>query len=289
GEKAMRNTSKAAERRGVVLLVVMSMLALFAVVGLGFVYYADSESTASRMNREKEAILRPYADAEFLLSHFLGQFIFGTNDESSALRGHDLARLLYGGYNPNDASGINRTMKIIPYDGPGAMRYTFSVAHGLDPLSPFAGNENFTFINFTDFQADWANLGTGLKFKRDPEYWGLRGGPGNQFLGGANVGWTYPDLYNVFLAAVNADGEVLAQSFHRPYTGYGPMDPGNPNHINTANPALRYLPLRPHKSFHPFFPMPDDGGGDVKNLDWAKGVKYQVMPATVPPTYKYYN
>src|SRR5262249_29422166 len=43
-------------RPGVVLLIVVILLALFAVVGLGFMLYAESEATASRIYRESQAI-----------------------------------------------------------------------------------------------------------------------------------------------------------------------------------------------------------------------------------------
>ena len=35
-------------REGIILVVVVAMLALFAVVGLGYVLYAESSATASR-------------------------------------------------------------------------------------------------------------------------------------------------------------------------------------------------------------------------------------------------
>src|SRR4051812_38583391 len=41
-----------AVRSGVVLLIVMAMLALFAVVGLSFVFYAESEREGARFNRQ---------------------------------------------------------------------------------------------------------------------------------------------------------------------------------------------------------------------------------------------
>src|SRR5437762_11357401 len=43
-------------RSGVVLLIVVILLALFAVVGLGFMLYAESEATASRVYREGQAV-----------------------------------------------------------------------------------------------------------------------------------------------------------------------------------------------------------------------------------------
>jgi CHASE1-domain containing sensor protein len=59
-------------RPGVILLVVITLLTLFAVVGLAFVLYAQSEANAARLAREAETLTRPDADPEQLLGYFLG-------------------------------------------------------------------------------------------------------------------------------------------------------------------------------------------------------------------------
>ena len=58
-----------------------------------------------------------------------------------------------------------------------------------------------------------------------------------------------------------------------------PMDPANPN-WSVVNPAtglvwpwMKYLTMRPHPSVHPFFPLPGDGGGDVKNVESGRGLR----------------
>ena len=48
-----------APRKGISLLMVISMLALFAVVALGFLYYAQSVATAARYAREAKLKPRP--------------------------------------------------------------------------------------------------------------------------------------------------------------------------------------------------------------------------------------
>src|SRR5262249_10047441 len=99
-------------------------------------------------------------------------------------------------------------------------------------------------------------------FIRDPEFYGKRGAADYRFVGGFNVPYTYPDHNNLYLAAVNANGEVLIQSFNRPWiSGSVP-----------AGPLQKYAQLRPHPSYHPNFSTPDsDGGGDVRNLDGGLG------------------
>src|SRR5206468_13076209 len=88
-------------RAGVALIVVVSLLALFAVVGLSFVIYAESEAQSSSMFREAHVLVTENADEapEMLLNQALGQFIYGVKDDEtgiySAIRGHDVARSIY--------------------------------------------------------------------------------------------------------------------------------------------------------------------------------------------------
>src|SRR5438874_10257437 len=86
-------------RPAVVLLIVVILLALFAVVGLGFMLYAESEATASRIYREGQAVSTKNAAniaAQELLNYAFGQLLYDCRDDGtdvlSALRGHSLAR-----------------------------------------------------------------------------------------------------------------------------------------------------------------------------------------------------
>ncbi len=81
-------------RRGAILLVVLGMLALFAVVGLSFVLYAESEATGARNNRAARNELAD-PDPVAVANQFLAQLIFDT-DANSSLWGHGLARSRFG-------------------------------------------------------------------------------------------------------------------------------------------------------------------------------------------------
>ena len=187
-----------------------------------------------------------------LLSFYLGQQIYPTDDIYSALRSHDFTTSIYG----NNPGGRND----LAFNGTGVLSYQLT-----HPVTG-AVMDNINLINYQAFGGD--------NFVRDPERYGTRPNPTapmGQYVGERGVPWTYPDLNNVFLAAVNSQGEVLRQSYHRPETGVT-FDPNNPSYNNGWQ---KYLTMRPHPTYHPLFVTPDtDGGGDVKNLDWARGVPY---------------
>ncbi len=99
-------------RPGVVLLVVMAMLALFASLALSFVFYADSQAVEAGYSVAAQSNYVPDIEAETLAGYFLSKFIYGDqNNPYSAGRGWDLARSIYG-YNP---AALNAT----PYNGVG--------------------------------------------------------------------------------------------------------------------------------------------------------------------------
>src|SRR5262249_32013275 len=104
-------------RRGVILLVVVALLTLFAVVGLSFFLYAEAAAPAARYSREAQAPGRPDVEPELLLAYFLGQFIYDVPDDGSgvysALRGHSLARNLYGSMQP--------AANLVPFNGLGRL------------------------------------------------------------------------------------------------------------------------------------------------------------------------
>jgi hypothetical protein len=98
------------QRRGVAMIVVVTMLALFAIVALGFVFYAESQSTVARISREAQWSPAADVDPEQLASYFLGQLIYDTTDVYSALRSHGLTTSIYGygGGNHIPFNGVGR-------------------------------------------------------------------------------------------------------------------------------------------------------------------------------------
>lgn len=272
-------------RRGIILLVVVALLTLFAIVGLSFVLYAEAEARAAQTARETEQPVRPDGDPELLFSYFLGQLLYDVPDDTtgvySAMRGHSLARSMYGCTYDLQGSQILPADNVVPFNGTGRLKT------GTRPF-PMTGTalfnrDDYDLINYTYFVADG--------FLRDPERTGKSTEPSyrtdlNQrrrdFAGGFNVPYTYPDLNNMFLGAVSSvqlgnsvpqQNVVRIQSFHRPWL-FGPLtkDAAGNQNWKLDHPEGKYLTLRPRTvDMDPSFPYPEDLGGDVKNLVGSPG------------------
>jgi hypothetical protein len=278
------NRARQNARKGIVLLVVISMLALFAALGLSFVYYANAEAEAARLSTQAQNQQVADVDPELLFSYALGQLIFDLDEKAengavhnvaSALRGHSLARNMYGS---------NRfSFNVTPFNGVGRPKWIDdpNLSYPVDRL-----------INHTYFQPDG--------FVRDPDVYGTTNRakptddrvPANTYYG-PNVSYTYADLQNAYLGQMKGDGTILIQSFWRPWTsksGTAPwdfdlsMDPTDPNYNRiwgstpganpdtTYSPKLKYMTLRPLPCYNPNFPAPADATGDVKNVEFGPGM-----------------
>ena len=85
-----------ARRRGIVLILVLATLALMAVIGVTFATFTGQAKIGARSFAQ--SVLAPRPDD--LMDFALQQLIADTGDVRSAIRGHSLARDMFG----NDAS-----------------------------------------------------------------------------------------------------------------------------------------------------------------------------------------
>jgi hypothetical protein len=261
----LRRNPAATKRRGIILLVVLVMLTLFAIAGLTFVLYADAAAESARFNQGAETLLSaggPDMDPSASLNLFLGQLIYGVSDSDgfgcySALRGHSLAETMYGSYDGQPQIGTNFVPMDVCYNGTGALHEP-----GL-----FAGTDGYSMVNYTYFAADG--------FLRDPSRIGTRANlaaPRSPYTGGQNAPYTYPDRNSLFLASIVAQPDpvtgqvkVAMPSYLRPW-----MFNSDPN--PWASPEGKYMTLRPRPAENPGFPMPDPATGyDVQNLPNGAG------------------
>src|SRR5262245_42117924 len=95
----LRHSSRDA-RRGVILIVVLALLTLFAIVGLSFVLYAQAEAESSRLSKESFTLRQPLESPDQMWRFALSQLLYDSYDDAtgvySGLRGHSLARSMYG-------------------------------------------------------------------------------------------------------------------------------------------------------------------------------------------------
>src|ERR1700677_4491209 len=94
GESAMLTSSakRGGERRGIVLVLVLAMLGLLALVGVTFATYAAQ----SKINNKQFMLSLFQPQADELIDFGLAQLITDTNDVRSVIRGHSLARDMFG-------------------------------------------------------------------------------------------------------------------------------------------------------------------------------------------------
>ncbi|MGL4420289.1 MAG: hypothetical protein ACRCZF_06475, partial [Gemmataceae bacterium] len=161
-------------RRGAILLVVLVLLALFAVIGLSFALYAEAEATAARIKRE--AADDPPGNYnplyEGAIDTFLGQLLYDVDDRDatamSGLRGHSLGRGRYGRnfrIDPTPANDGLKALSLSAYTGSGTISETLTI--------PGVGTFDRTQL------ANYAYR-PGAGFIIDPEQSGFRATPGTQ-------------------------------------------------------------------------------------------------------------
>src|SRR5438067_9520522 len=156
-------------RRGVSLLLVVVLLALFFTIGLTFLFYATNQAESARLYREAQQTRSADLDPEHLAKFFLGQLLFDARDDAagvaSALRGHSLMRSAYGlNYDLDSGGATALKNNTVAFNGTGRLHHTYGDA---DPAA-LRGQDDYQLINYTYFPADG--------FLRDPERLGYRAG-----------------------------------------------------------------------------------------------------------------
>ena len=125
------NRQSRQERRGIVLVLVLAMLGLLALVGVTFATFSGQARINAR--NFSQSLIQPQDDE--LMDFALSQLINDTGDPRSAIRGHSMARDMYGG----DANG-NR---FLSYELVSGGNLTFS------GITTVATSGNAAVINVT--------------------------------------------------------------------------------------------------------------------------------------------
>ena len=270
----LRSNRPAARRRGVILLVVLAMLTLFAIAGITFVLYANAASESARISRDAETFSASYADMDpcAAFSFFLNQFIYGVDDNNgpnSALRGHSLAETMYGSYDAVAQHSVGRT---IQRHGTPAL---YECVAGCDQRS-------------RRIQSRQLHLFPNRRFAHDPARYGTRTSPAAALHGPLyrrSESALHLSRFEQYVSGSSDQFLLRARlwqpSYFRSWTGIGGLNP-TPNPATNTNwyspSALKYTTLRPRPAeYGPApsgpnaFPPPASATGDVKNLVNAPG------------------
>jgi hypothetical protein len=200
------NTNTDVKRSGMILLIVVAFLSMFLVVGTTYLLVADSIRRTSDFDlnatdKRSDYALMTDIDPRYMFNFALGQILYDVTDPvlaggkvvttNSALRGHSLARSIYGGY--NDLGGNDR-----PFQGMGK-----------DKDAEYNGSPNYMVVGLTN--------GVGV---RDPEK-GTRTtvSPNSTKISSWNPPYTYPDQNHLYLGSytLKSDGTtppIIKPSFY---------------------------------------------------------------------------
>lgn len=264
-------------RRGVILLVVLAMLTLLTVIGVTFVLYSDSAESTARiaMEGEKSVSLTQPASwpTDELMAYAFGQLIYDAEDDSagqqSNLRGHSLARDIYGYYYDQSAGPLASSGSSTPVQSKAP-----------DNDRPFRGTGRLDpdkdVVNFTTFKAggtssirdpERKDVGTGSLVRTNPAI-------PNAYVGGFNPPYTFADRNHVFLANIDTDPttgniRVTEPSFVRLASlPNNTLDPANPYWTDPSGDPSKSVRPRP-VNHNGQFPAPASATGDVRNLPWG--------------------
>ncbi len=289
-----RSKSSLSQRRGAILLVVLTLIALFSIVALSFAIYAESEALAARTRREAAATTNDPPPANLLASVALGQMLYPAGDSENALlsavRGYDMATMVYGN-NPNAV-----TSNTIPYNGIGTVYQDLSGV-GITGLTDRRQIINYSLqidrTANTSIVFEPENLPSALADVRrgtiSRTVVGVPSPPNSipvtSYYVGRNAPYTYPDRNNVYVAVQDPQtGRIIKQSYVSPH--FGTLAQANPN---WTNPVGKFMTIRPRPFEHifdagdgrgpisdfPFPPANPDGSvtGDVQNIVQTDGVQ----------------
>ena len=220
------------ERRGIVLVLVLAMLGLLALVAVTFATYAGQSKITNRIFMQ--SLFQPQADE--LIDFGLAQLITDTNDIRSAIRGHSLARDMYG----NDATGN----AILSYSPTTGLQFQITGVTATTTLNQY--------ILTTNIQTNDSNF-YGYNFTR----WIMR------------VGYTGNRTYNGTLvvsqtAMVNQTFEILnddATQTYRQFTVFINAGINGVNPVDVATALYNPTAFNGYGSFDSASGSLHDGGG----------------------------
>jgi len=232
-----------AERRGSVLLVVVSLLGMLLLAGIVFYTFAAQENiSAEYYSEEAKVISDPELDAESLFQFALQQLIMGPDDslQHSALWGrrHSMVTNMFGFGDTRDIWDST------PFNGNG-------INLGMNLTTPPGGPPRGVPFVDQDYDNEPDADQTLLNINDSPPANNLTGNVPPLNLLASDVPFTSPDINTLFLAykggtpTTIGDVSVIIPSFVRPWLLRDPTS-GNPIQNWWEDTSLTQKVLSPH-------------------------------------------
>ena len=244
--------ARLATRQGSVLIVVIGLLLLLMLIGFAFFTFANQEHSSAEYYADASKEYSPTVPFEWALE----QLIIGpreNNTQSALYPGkHSLVPNMLGLFAPNpvgngyptvptDKHSFNGGFGINVIAGPGGQPYIDQNFDGM----PDNGNGYLLTLNFSG-AAQQSGKGTVQAASRTAVF---------QNFPALDVGYTYPDINNAFLAYIATEPfsglQIVTPSFHRPFLLRDPTT-GKPNTVWQDDPSgttdTSTKVLRPHRS-----------------------------------------
>lgn len=158
--RASRLAPSAPPRRGILLLVVLSMLTLFLLIGTAFIVSSNQYRQANKIRAKLTEASNSSIDQQDLLNEVINQLVRDTNNPNSAIRFHSLLRDMYG--NDGATIGLSQSVSFLTrnigsFDGFGLVDrtgQTFTV-NALDQSMNSIGDQFFwVAVRFEDRTAN---------------------------------------------------------------------------------------------------------------------------------------
>ncbi|MFO0814028.1 MAG: hypothetical protein U0796_12450 [Gemmatales bacterium] len=207
---------QSAPRRGIILLVVLALITLFASIGVAFVYFSEQETSKVQDQKAGETVKLP--DPDLLFNFVMQQVIYPTGNLTSSLVTHSLMENLYG------RNGV------LQFNGTGRLPGLILNA----ATSQFTGMDQYYYLNYAGRAFNEQQQGSLNPTYTYPDH-------KNAFLGAVAGNWRQPNA-----PTYTSHGPVaLARSFAREIKFRVPV-------INTTTSAfIRYhdVILNPYSNF----------------------------------------
>jgi len=231
-------------RRGIVLVLVLGMLGLLALIGVTFATYTGQSRIATR--NYAQSTQNPVASD--MMDFALAQLIGDTDDVRSSIRGHSMARDMYGNDAANNGLLTTNLSANTTANPSGLLQFTSAAVYtkASDPL-------NGLLQCVTNIPVDDVAY-YGYDFTR----WHVKFLPGYVFVSGNDLGLVVGQTYEIIYDASTSSDNYAVGGFRTFYIPPPALPPasGDPNYgymgqrSGYRSPEVDKTIANPHSTIH---------------------------------------